>query len=386
MILLSWLMWRSGNDSNINMKIPMDKKPSSINLLQNQMAYEYQSQMQKLISPLSNSTLGYIKGLNPSPMLSSSLLEQSNSMTLHNSVLGLVKGLNLSPMLSSSLLEQSNSMTLHNSVLGLIKGLKPNSMLSISLLAQNNSMMLSNSTLGLINSLKHHRLLQEQMEKYREPQLRLQGMIFSSNISILEQMKNALKTQSFLQEQIGLMNDVSINNDGTFSIENETISAESVSACINSIFIDDECNIDFIEQLKKLSSPTRSVVLCLLSLVIIPYIVAICANLTTPFWEGLQKESTSSEPRIAKKEIIREVNEIYSAEYLQDYRFVSTKNLSVHTLGNKNAEIIDELYLGKTVRLIEKSKSWFLIEYQDSDTNELKQGWVFSRYLSRFNK
>jgi hypothetical protein len=403
------------------MNIPMDKKPSSIDLLQNHTAHEYQSQLQKLISLWSDSTIGQInalkfQGLLQDPMEKFRKLNQEE-MLISSKFQGLLQDpmekfrkLNQEEMLISSKfqgllqdpMEKFRKLNQEEMfITSKFQGLLQDPMEKFRK-AYQEEMSITSKFQGLLQdpmekfrkayqeemsiTSKYQGLIQDPMEKFREPQLRLQGLAFPSNSFILEQLSNALKTQSFLQEKMETISDVCINDDGTFSIDNELISVESVSECINSMFIDDECNVDFIERLKKLSSPTRAVVLYLLQLIIIPYFVAIYANLTTPLWEGLQKESISSEPRTAKKEIIREKNEIYSAEYLQDYRLVSTKNLSVRTSGNKNAEIIDELYFGKTVKLIEKTKSWCLIEYQNPDTEKLKQGWVFSRYLSRFSK
>jgi len=49
------------------------------------------------------------------------------------------------------------------------------------------------------------------------------------------------------------------------------------------------------------------------------------------------------------------------------------------------SEIIDDLYLGKTASVLNKEKRWLFIKCHD-DTGSLKQGWMFLRYLHKFNK
>lgn len=96
------------------------------------------------------------------------------------------------------------------------------------------------------------------------------------------------------------------------------------------------------------------------------------------------KEDSSLSQRERIKEIIKE--EKFYGDDLRGYKFVTTKILNVRTFGNIKSEIIDDIFLGKKVKILEKSKDWSFIEYEDSDTSEIKQGWVFSRYLHKFEK
>jgi uncharacterized protein YgiM (DUF1202 family) len=60
--------------------------------------------------------------------------------------------------------------------------------------------------------------------------------------------------------------------------------------------------------------------------------------------------------------------------------------LIVREIGTTKSDIIGVLHLGKAVKIINKAKSWSFVEYQDSLTGEVKTGWVFSRYLRKFEK
>ena len=232
------------------------------------------------------------------------------------------------------------------------------------------------------------RQLQVQMEKYLEPHRRLQ-----------EQFEKYLEPQRILQEQVNKylqplnnylsdpgLDSVFINSDGSFSVSGEAVDVESVKQSIQNISAEYENTIDFIDHffkcLEKLSDSARLVIIYLM----LPYFLSIVANLTTPIYEEWWREFANIDNRVAKKEIVRAANENYSPEDLQNYRFVCTAILYLRSAGNTKAEIVDELYLGKTVRIIKKSKRWSLIEYKDVDSTDSKQGWVFSRYLQRFNR
>ena len=250
--------------------------------------------------------------------------------------------------------------------------------------------------------LEPQKRLQEQMERYLEPQRKLQAQMeryLEPQRRLQEQMQKYLQPQRLLQDQISkyiqplneylsdpLMERVLVNSGGSISVSDEVLDVESVTKSIESFSGDysstEEFLHSFFQWLEKLGDATRVAVIYL----VLPYFLAIVANLTTPIYEEWWKEYVEIDHRTAKKEIVREANEFYSPDDLKGYRFVYATTLHVRKLGNMSSEIIDELYLGKTVSVVKKSKRWSYIEYHDEDTGELKQGWVFSRYLHKFNK
>jgi len=60
--------------------------------------------------------------------------------------------------------------------------------------------------------------------------------------------------------------------------------------------------------------------------------------------------------------------------------------LNVRTSGSKESEIVSKLPFGTVVRVIEKSKGWIYVEFEGPGTDELDNGWVFSKYLRSFNR
>ncbi|MFZ1748029.1 MAG: SH3 domain-containing protein [Nitrospirales bacterium] len=236
--------------------------------------------------------------------------------------------------------------------------------------------------------LEPHWQLQAQMEKYLEPHRRLQEQFekYSEPGQLLQVPANKYlqPLNSYLSDL--LMDSVSIGRDGLLSVSGEIVDVESINRSLEGIAEEysdaEEFFEKFFQRLEKLSGAARIAVIY----IVLPYFLAIISNLTTPIYEEWWAENADINQRAAKKEIIREANEIYHPDDLAEYRFVYATVLHVRDSGSMSAEIIDELYLGKTVKLTKKSKRWSLVEYQEADTGGLKEGWVFSRYLHKFLK
>jgi hypothetical protein len=248
--------------------------------------------------------------------------------------------------------------------------------------------------------LEPHQRLQEQLDKYLQPQRQLQVQMdkyLEPYRRRQEQIYKHLEPHRLFEDQINkhlkslnrylsdpMMDSVSINKDGSLSIAGEVVDVERIESTVEEISGDysspEEFLDDFFRLLEKLSNAARIAIIYL----VFPYFLAIVANLTTPIYEEWWREYAGSDHRVAKKEIIREANEVYRPTELDGYRFVYASILHVRNSGSINAEIIDEIYLGKTVRVIEKAKRWSHVEYRDSESGDLRQGWVFSRYLEKF--
>ena len=243
---------------------------------------------------------------------------------------------------------------------------------------------------GILNQQKKlHELIQltSFVSQHEKPIKTLESYRMDNVLGLRIIFENTLAFQSLAQNNSELLANIRISEDGTFSVGNESVCQEEILECINDFSINYESYIDsvngFIEQLKNLSNPTIKAVLIYLFL---PYFIAIIANLSTPYWEEQWNESANLSTREVKKEIVSSANDNFDSQFLQDHHFVASKILYVREYESTKAGMIDEIYIGKIVKVIDKKRSWSLIEYQDSDTNELKQGWVFSRYLSKFNR
>jgi uncharacterized protein YgiM (DUF1202 family) len=66
------------------------------------------------------------------------------------------------------------------------------------------------------------------------------------------------------------------------------------------------------------------------------------------------------------------------------YRFVFVQNLHVRSRPFKNSHLMGELHFGQIVTLVEKNRHWSLVRWRDDENAVSLQGWVFSRYLGKF--
>jgi len=67
------------------------------------------------------------------------------------------------------------------------------------------------------------------------------------------------------------------------------------------------------------------------------------------------------------------------------YRFVNCEELNIKLSNNKKSKVVDTIYARQSVEFIEKKGKWVRIKYKkDNEVN--KEGWVLSKYLSRYRK
>lgn len=242
--------------------------------------------------------------------------------------------------------------------------------------------------------------MQEQIAKLLEPQGRMQkqlAKLLGPQWPIKNELSGALSLHSSALEQLGRLNrevakaeilGIQLVSENRVEIGGSVVSVQDISEEIESIPAVREAvnGIEFIEALLDwLGGQTQAVKNVILFLVL-PYALAIFANLTTPIYEEWWLEFRELPSREAQKSVVREAINAYEPEELLEYRFVTANVLHVREQGGMKHPILGELYQGKIVRLLMKNSRWCLVEYVDVDTREISQGWVFSRYLGRFSR
>ena len=65
-------------------------------------------------------------------------------------------------------------------------------------------------------------------------------------------------------------------------------------------------------------------------------------------------------------------------------RFVAIEFLNVYSKSNQKSQILDELIFGQVVIIVIKDRNWAEVAFRDRN-GEIQQGWVFNRYLKKFN-
>lgn len=97
---------------------------------------------------------------------------------------------------------------------------------------------------------------------------------------------------------------------------------------------------------------------------------------------GILAQSPQSEIKTVKEAARLAIG---SPELLMEYRYVSAKVLVVHQNPRAHSPEVGRLTFGKPVKLVKKEKDFALVVWTDSESNAQIQGWVFARYLGKFN-
>ena len=214
--------------------------------------------------------------------------------------------------------------------------------------------------------------------------------ILGLNKYFLDAIEKAIKPQrlmfpNYVAEAIEILEKINsiyvIDENGNLLIDEEDIAERISSDALE--FINKAVNI--------MIDPKSWILEQSLSVRIIIAVFILCMTLSSFFTNAIKfKELLSEDQNLKARDIIRETikeeKQIYSLDELRGYRFVATQILHIRESCNIKSEIIGNLYIGDKVKIIQKSKDWSFIEYEDYDTLEQKQGWVFSRYLRRFVK
>lgn len=260
--------------------------------------------------------------------------------------------------------------------------------------------------------LEPQRLLQQQIEKILEPHRKIQEYLdrilepqklWQHRINLLlepqrrwqEQIKNLIEPERQWQGLVEKYfsnfnpNDINIDPSGTVTIGDNAFSSDELTAELDLLSQDLSTAGSFQDYLSRLSiflERLRPPLARILVLILLPYVIAIFADLTTPVYENWWQNLSGKTKQESAKGIREEALTSYDSEQLSEHRFVLASRLRVRASGSSESEIIDELPLGKVVKILEREKSWVFVEYYDDDEGALRQGWVFGRYLAKFIK
>ncbi|MCK5057727.1 MAG: SH3 domain-containing protein [Candidatus Aminicenantes bacterium] len=187
-----------------------------------------------------------------------------------------------------------------------------------------------------------------------------------------------------LSESLANMN-FNFNRDGTLTIEDEMVSTEEIQNKINEIIDDESIDIkkDTIGKtinifIKFAINTKESIVKIIILGLIINFL---SHNVIEPLKEKITKGILKKNKKIVIKKI--QTEKFASEIYLLNVRYISAGTLNVRVKNSRKSAKIGELHFGDVVYVITKKRDWSLVLYKNDDV-EIK-GWVFSRYLKKFN-
>ncbi len=119
----------------------------------------------------------------------------------------------------------------------------------------------------------------------------------------------------------------------------------------------------------------------------VPLLFAILFTFVNPFVDFYVKKWLEDTPKQeATKNIKNAAREaVGDIRLLKDFRFVGRESLTLRNAPKAKALTVGQLRFGQTVRVIEKERDFTLVSWRSEDGKIELQGWVFSRYLKRFN-
>jgi len=96
-----------------------------------------------------------------------------------------------------------------------------------------------------------------------------------------------------------------------------------------------------------------------------------------------QQEKAYQSEKEALAWINKEIKKETSTQLIKNFRIVSKEGLIVREGKRKDSRMVGQLDVGYIVQILEKRKNWTYILYSDYESNEVIEGWVYTRYLKK---
>jgi hypothetical protein len=233
------------------------------------------------------------------------------------------------------------------------------------------SVLQTNSAFGIISKMNYSTdILNTTMKNLNK--------IISENKNIFDELDKQSKVTDYKKENDTLDRDVVFNG---------------VDACLKQPISFQEKLHNIFENFKKLN-PIYWLLICVLLInPLLDYYNAWCVNLINTTILNSKSKSTNNEvedKKVIKYNVNNNIN-IYvddkdmKSDILKKYRFVTTQALYVRINHSIKSRVVGKIYFGQSVRIIRKNKNWTLVEVNQKDTDDKIIGWVFTRYISRFD-
>uniref|UniRef100_UPI0039E9B0A7 SH3 domain-containing protein n=1 Tax=Clostridium perfringens TaxID=1502 RepID=UPI0039E9B0A7 len=205
-----------------------------------------------------------------------------------------------------------------------------------------------------------------------------------NNYNIIEQaiseVKNIVK--------LGIASEIS--NIDTIISKEEYIENSLELKETNEILNDSELNIEqklysIIEKFKS----KHPMIVIFLTIFIFSSVQSYIEDIGKDIIKGCIEQFKSDESNInidrkVKKTVVKEMEDENKEQILKTYRFVDTDVLFVRSNKSIKSKKIGELRYGSLIKVLNKNRNWTLVEYSENDC--YIKGWVFTRYISRFDR
>ena len=239
--------------------------------------------------------------------------------------------------------------------------------------------------------MKEHR---EMMAKISDPMKEHREMIakISNPLKNIEKLfTNSLSFELIKSAALEVQDSLKVDSQGGMTLSSKRVVAEELQTLSDQIIHNASLNTsnsleesinNLINEIQLQRDPWTQK---LLMWFICPLIIVICASVINPIIDDKIKPYLNSDKRTIVKELKSTVNSVIdNKNALSSLRYVSADILNVRSSASRKSEIIGYLYFSSAILVIEKKKNWTLVEWSEPDTDVKVTGWVFSRYLKKF--
>lgn len=244
---------------------------------------------------------------------------------------------------------------------------------------------------SLANPMKEHRALMASMPNPLKEFRDSIAAISNPYKELSESIVNSASFNLLKETALDISSNLSIEADGLISISSNRIAATELqelsdqiihgSSLAQSTSLEESIN-NLVEEIRSQKDPLTQKILMWF---IFPLLGLIIASFINPVVDYHVKSYLNADKRALSKQLKTNAKLSVSHEsILGAYRYVSADTLNVRSSASQKSKLIGHLHFGCTVIVIERQKSWTLIEWNAPDTDAQITGWVFSRYLAKF--
>jgi hypothetical protein len=178
---------------------------------------------------------------------------------------------------------------------------------------------------------------------------------------------------------------LTINSDGSLSGGGAILQASEIEQVINSCLTESALTTDQIPLEIRIDNFLTTIgkqhplIIKIIVFILLPFLINVYSN-------KYYSDSVNNNQAQLIRNIKTEVNKFQlDPHFIGKYRFVATRQLNVWSRGTTKSRLLGKLYFGQVVRIIQKNKNWTLVEYHNETEEVVIKGWVFTRYIKRFD-
>ena len=258
-------------------------------------------------------------------------------------------------------------------------------------------------SLSFISDFANRAIYQESIAAWRgisEPMANVREMI-SSNLpanyadvigSIVSEIEGSSGLNYLKSIAFDVGHDLTVSDDGYISFASKQIAVQELQTLSQQIIADtalgDSSSLEdsinnLIAEIRAQKDPLIQKILIWL---LYPIIVGVILSIVNPISEHYVSSYFKYDKRMQEKKLKSMAKNVVSdLDALRSIRYVGADHLNVRAKPSQQSESIGVLKFASAVIVLERRKSWTLVEWRDVENNTSIQGWVFSRYLKKFN-